>query len=59
MIFENFDLPECNRKCYRGYKQTFKLLNIHAGIVENNTFRAKYLFLTILENATSGVQNVV
>ena len=39
-IFENLNLnlPKCNhRKCYRGYKQTFILLKIHAEMVENNT----------------------
>ena len=34
----NLDLPKCNHsKCYRGYKQTFILLKIHAEMVENNT----------------------
>ena len=34
---ENLNLPKCNCKWYRGCKQTFILLKIHAEIVENNT----------------------
>ena len=37
-FFENLSLPKYNRKCYRGYKQTFILLKIHTEMVENNTF---------------------
>ena len=29
--------PKCNRKCYRGYKQTFLLLKIDSEMVENNS----------------------
>ena len=34
-------MAKCHRKCYRGYKQAFILLMIHAEMVENNSFQSK------------------
>ena len=39
--FENSNLPKCNRKCYRGYEQTFMLLKAQAEMIEYNTFLGK------------------
>ena len=36
-FFENLNLPKCNHKCYRRYKQTLMLFEIHVKMVENNT----------------------
>ena len=37
-LSKNFNLPNCNRKCFKGYKQIFILLKIHAEMVDNDTF---------------------
>ena len=39
---EKLDLPKCNRKCYRGYEQTFiHLLKIHFEVVGKQPFLCK------------------
>ena len=45
---------------YNGYKQTFIVLKIHAEMVKKQYFfRQNVQFWPFLENATSGVQNIV
>ena len=38
-MFDDLNLPKCNRKCYRGYKQKSIPLKIHAEMFETILFR--------------------
>ena len=48
IFFWQFKLPKCNRTCYRGFKQIFILLKIHAEMVENTLFRKNVKFWPFL-----------